>query len=219
MQGSSEMSNGSATGSRKDRKRAEIVAIARDLIFKEGYAGTSMSQIAATVGGSKTTLYNYFQSKEELLLAVVQDVVVPKAEDYDRITMPSDFRAWLVWFGRSTMKRITSYNYISLQRLAAAEALRFPEIGRLFDEVGIKPGYEMITQSFADAMDAGILRRADPLVAVEQFLEMCSGWTLRRAIWNIRPAPTDAEIEKNVSDAVSTFMDGYAPRNGAESVS
>ena len=61
--------------SRKDRKRAEIVAIAGDLFFKEGYAGTSMSQIAAAVGGSKQTLYNYFQSKEELLFAVVRDVV------------------------------------------------------------------------------------------------------------------------------------------------
>jgi TetR/AcrR family transcriptional repressor of mexJK operon len=209
----------SSRPSRKDRKRAEIVAIARELFFREGYSGTSMSQIAAAVGGSKTTLYNYFQSKEQLLLSVVQDVVNPNPEDYDLSTMPSEFRAWLAWFGRSTMKRITSYNYVSLQRLAAAEALRFPEIGRLFDEVGIKPGYQMITQSFAEAMDAGTLRRADPLVAAEQFLEMCAGWTLRRVIWNIRPAPTDVEIEKNVSDAVSTFMDGYAPRDEAKNPS
>jgi TetR/AcrR family transcriptional repressor of mexJK operon len=208
-----------ARTSRKDRKRAEIVAIARALFFREGYSGTSMSQIAAAVGGSKTTLYNHFQSKEQLLLAVVQDVVNPRPEDYDLSTMPSEFRAWLAWFGRSTMKRITSYNYVSLQRLAAAEAQRFPEIGRLFDEVGIKPGYQMITQSFAEAMDAGALRRGDPLVAVEQFLEMCAGWTLRRVIWNIQPAPTDAEIEKNVSNAVSTFMDGYAPRDEAKSTS
>ncbi len=196
--------------SRKDRKRAEIVATARDLIFREGYAGTSMSQIAAAVGGSKQTLYNHFQSKEQLLLAIVQDIVDPKPEDYDLTVMPSEFRAWLGWFGRSTMKRIMSHTHISLQRLAAAEALRFPEIGRLFDEVGIKPGYRMITQSFAEAMDAGTLRRADPLTAAEQFLEMCAGWTLRRVIWNIRPAPTEAEIEKNVSEAVSAFMDGYA---------
>src|SRR5882757_4236481 len=94
-----------ALTSRKDRKRAEIVAIAQQLFFREGYAGTSMSQLAAAVGGSKTTLYNHFQSKEELLLAVVQDVVEPKPDDYDVGTEPSEFRAWLSWFGAATVKR------------------------------------------------------------------------------------------------------------------
>lgn len=171
-----------------------------------------MSQIAAALGGSKTTLYNHFQSKEELLFAVVQDVVDPKPKDYDLSTMPSEFRAWLAWFGRATAKKITSYKYVSLQRLAAAEALRFPEIGRMFYEAGVMPGLLMIAPSFAAAMDKGVLRRADPQVAAEQFLELCLGWMLRRVIWNIQPPPTEAEIEKNVRDAVSAFMDGYAPR-------
>ena len=194
--------------SRKDRKRAEIVAIAADLFFKEGYAGTSMSQIAAAVGGSKQTLYNYFQAKEELLLAVVRDAVDMSPEEY-LVGPPSDFRDWLTRFGCATMQGLSTYNYISLQRLAAAEALRFPEVGRIFDEIGVEPFYRTMTAKFVEAMEAGILRRADPRIAVEQFMEMSAGWLLRRAVWNIRPAPTKAEIEKNVSDAVSVFMDGY----------
>src|SRR5882672_4426523 len=113
------MPDKTAAPSRKDLKRAEIVAIAQDLFFSEGYAGTSMSKIAATVGGSKATLYNHFQSKEELLLAVVQDVALPKPEEYDLADMPSEFRAWLAWIGGLSVKKITSYKYVSLQRLAA----------------------------------------------------------------------------------------------------
>jgi TetR/AcrR family transcriptional repressor of mexJK operon len=197
-----------SVASRKNRKRAEIVAIAQQLFFKEGYAGTSMSQLAAALGGSKTTLYNHFQSKEELLLAVVQDVVEPKPDDYDQSVEPTEFRAWLVWFGVATIKRIASYNYLSLQRLAAAEALRFPEIGDTFYEA-VKPGFQMAAELFAEAMRKGVLRRSDPQVAVEHFLELCSGWMLRRAIWNIQAQPTTAEIEANVRSAVSAFMDGY----------
>ncbi len=199
--------------SRKDRKRAEIVAIAGDLFFKEGYAGTSMSQIAAAVGGSKQTLYNHFQSKEELLLAVVRDVVEMNPADYDLAGPPSDFRAWLTRFGCATMRGLTTYKYISLQRLAAAEALRFPEVGRIFDEIGVEPFYTTMMTKFVEAMDAGILRRSDPRIAVEQFMEMSAGWLLRRAVWNIRPAPSESEIERAVSEAVSTFMDGYALKN------
>jgi TetR/AcrR family transcriptional repressor of mexJK operon len=208
-------SEDSSNLSRKDRKRAEIVAIAEDLFFRRGYAGTSMSQLAAAVGGSKTTLYNHFQSKEELLLAVVQDVVETGPDDYDLSTEPTEFRAWLTWFGLATMKRITSYKYIALQRLAAAEALRFPQIGKTFYE-SVKPGFVMGSEFFAKAMEEGVLRHADPLVAVEQFLELCSGWMLRRAIWNVHSAPTEADIEKNVCDAVSAFMDGYALRKQAQ---
>jgi TetR/AcrR family transcriptional regulator, mexJK operon transcriptional repressor len=195
--------------SRKDRKRAEIVAIAQDLFFRDGYAATSMSQLAAALGGSKTTLYNHFSSKEGVLLAVVQDVVEPKPDDYDHSTEPKEFRAWLNWFGTSTIRRITSHKYVSLQRLAAAEAMRFPEIGQAFYDA-VKPGYEMASELFAQAMRADILRRADPHVAVEHFLELCSGWMLRRAIWNIQPIPNDQEIESNVRGAVAAFMDGYA---------
>ena len=37
-----------------------------------GYERTSMSEIAARLGGSKATLYSYFPSKEELFFGVVQ---------------------------------------------------------------------------------------------------------------------------------------------------
>lgn len=201
----------SPRAARKDRKRGEIVAIAREMFFKEGYAHTSMSQIAAAVGGSKGTLYAYFRSKEELLLAVVQDVVAPQPDDYDLKTMPLEFRAWLIWFGVATMKKILSYNYLSLDRLAAGEALRFPEVGRTF-HAAVMANFDMGSQYFAQAMDSGVLRRADPPLAAQQFLELCAGWTLRRAIWNIQPPPSDKELREIVGDAATVFMDGYGAR-------
>lgn len=195
--------------SRKDRKRAEIVAVAQDLFFRDGYAATSMSQIAVAVGGSKATLYNHFQSKDELLRAVVQEVMEMRPEDYGAGAEPAQFQAWLAWFGRATAKKITSYSYIALQRLAAAEAQRFPEIG-LMIEAGVMRNFPEIEKRFADAMQAGILRRGDPHVASEHFVEMCLGWMLRRLLWNIKPAAEDEEIDRYVDNAVAAFLHGYA---------
>lgn len=198
---------------RKDRKRAEIIAIAQALFFEAGYAQTSMSQIAARVGGSKATLYNHFQSKEELLKEVVADVVATRPQDYDETTMPelTEIRAWLMWFGRSLTRKITAPNYIALQRLAAAEALRYPEIGKSFHDA-MMPGIDMITGTFATAMEKGVLRRADPKVAAQHFMELCLGWTVRRMVWNIQATLSEPEIDKTVGEAISTFMDGYAAR-------
>ena len=199
--------------SRHDAKRAAIVAVAKSLFFEEGYVAASMAEIAARVGGSKATLYNHFRSKEELLIAVIEDVLAPVEGEVTAGPPPSgDFRTWLVWFGRVSIAKITSYELVSLQRLAAAEALRFPEVGRIFYEKGIVPSLEMVAPFFARAMEDGAIRRGDPRLAAELFLELCTGWMLRRIVWNISPPPTEPEIESQVHTAITVFMNGYALR-------
>ena len=58
---------------RRERKRRQILDIARDVFLRDGFSGTSMSEISAKVGGSKGTLYAYFASKNELFQAVLED--------------------------------------------------------------------------------------------------------------------------------------------------
>ena len=60
---------------RRETTRSEILQIAGDMFLDVGFAGTSMSAIAARLGGSKGTLYNYFESKEELLEAFVRVLI------------------------------------------------------------------------------------------------------------------------------------------------
>ncbi len=55
----------------KDR----IKAAAHDLVMKYGIRTVSMDDIAASVGMSKKTLYQYYQDKDELVKAVVDAVV------------------------------------------------------------------------------------------------------------------------------------------------
>jgi AcrR family transcriptional regulator len=50
----------------KNDRCDDIVAIAKRAFLEFGYAVTSMSCIAAQVGRSKATLYNYFRTKEFL---------------------------------------------------------------------------------------------------------------------------------------------------------
>lgn len=51
----------------------EIVEAAAALFQEKGFASTSLEDIAAAVGMWKGSLYHYIDSKEELLLAVVQE--------------------------------------------------------------------------------------------------------------------------------------------------
>src|SRR5947208_8772182 len=85
----------------KDERRDAIVAIAREAFAADGYAGTSMSSIAARLGGSKGTLYSYFKSKEELFIAVVQSKCekIQEMLNQAEIEGGGDLRAMLMNFG------------------------------------------------------------------------------------------------------------------------
>ena len=54
-----------------DRER-RILAAARRLFDRKGYAKTSMEDVAARAGLAVGTLYNYFRSKDDLLLAIMR---------------------------------------------------------------------------------------------------------------------------------------------------
>src|SRR6202049_2358572 len=57
----------------RDKRREAILKVAREVFFEQGYSAASMSTIAARLGGSKGTLYNYFKNKEDLFEAQVRE--------------------------------------------------------------------------------------------------------------------------------------------------
>jgi TetR/AcrR family transcriptional repressor of nem operon len=56
-------------------KKQEIIRIAREIIHSKGYQSTSISDIMAATNIGKGQFYHYFQSKHDLGLAVVEDLV------------------------------------------------------------------------------------------------------------------------------------------------
>lgn len=54
---------------KKDATRRALVAAAAQLFVEQGYAKTTVAEIAAGAGVSTKTLFNYFTSKDDLLLA------------------------------------------------------------------------------------------------------------------------------------------------------
>ena len=56
---------------RADRER-QMMAVAEEVFAERGYVATSMDEIAERVGVSKPMLYEYFGSKEGLLVACIR---------------------------------------------------------------------------------------------------------------------------------------------------
>lgn len=56
---------------KKDEIRSSIVSISRQIFSKQGYKKTTMEEIANAVKKGKSSIYYYFESKEEIFKAVV----------------------------------------------------------------------------------------------------------------------------------------------------
>jgi len=54
-----------------DRKKA-IMQAAEKLFAENGFYGTEVEQIAKTAGMAKGTVYNYFTTKEEILISIIE---------------------------------------------------------------------------------------------------------------------------------------------------
>jgi AcrR family transcriptional regulator len=197
----------------RDDRRDAIVAIAKQVFAANGYAGTSMSNIAAQVGGSKATLYSYFKSKEELFTAVIEKKceTIQNLLNEAQIESGGDLRGALTHFGERLLELILSDESVATFRLATAEVERFPEIGHAIYNSGVLQNQRRMAEFLERAKEAGHLRKdTDAAVAAEQFSDLCLSGIHRRRLWNVSPAPSREEICANVERAVVTFMRAYA---------
>lgn len=78
----------SATGSRFERRKqarpGELLEAALALFVEKGFAATRVDEVAARAGVSKGTLFLYFSTKEDLLKAVVREVIAGRFAEWGR---------------------------------------------------------------------------------------------------------------------------------------
>src|ERR1700731_428462 len=118
----------------RDARREAILDVAEDVFLEEGFAAASMSTIAARLGGSKGTLYNYFKSKEELFEAFVRRACARLRDELERFPHDGALRERLVQMAEDFLGHLLSPEAIAVHRLVVGEGERFPELARLFYE-------------------------------------------------------------------------------------
>src|SRR5262249_35089639 len=128
------------TGPRTDdprvvRSRAAVVDAARTLFLRQGYAGTTMEQIAALAGLTKRPVYNNYAAKDALFTQLVGGVPAA-AEEFARglreeFTVgiaAANLRATLENLGCRLALGILRPEVIALRRLLIGEAREFPAL-------------------------------------------------------------------------------------------
>lgn len=182
---------------RAERER-QILAVAEQVFAADGYSGTSMDDIAARVGLSKPMLYEYFGSKEGLLLACLQR---SKRELLEATTVAAA--------GADTPEQLLHDCLLAFFKFSDEHA----QAWALLRNESAVPSASVSTELEAIRMQqmeftSGLLESARPdldPVRLEAFAEAIIGACERLALWRDRRPDITAE------QATSHLMELFAP--------
>ncbi len=72
----------------KAQRRQDLLRAARTLLTRDGLAGVGLSAIAREVGLAKSNVYRYFDSREEILMALLADDAFAWLGEFEREVAP-----------------------------------------------------------------------------------------------------------------------------------
>ncbi|WP_447759987.1 TetR/AcrR family transcriptional regulator [Sphingopyxis panaciterrae] len=196
------------------QRRKAFVDAAREAFFANGYAGTTMSSIAARVGGSKTTLWTYFPSKEELFEAVVDDIVQHYGTALSiELPIDEDVVTVLRNFAKVLMNTLISDPLLALYQLVVGEARRFPHLAETFYERGPRRGKARLAVWMGEKMARGELRSGDPMRAVYHLSGLCQSGLYQFTVLNLPEARRldRRRLAEEIDAAIDTFWRAWRP--------
>jgi len=187
------------TAEEQARRRYEICQTAVHLFLERGFNETTMREIAEAAGVGKSTLYDYFHTKDEILLAAVEAEIDDLTEQTRQIA------------GRpiATQEKLNEIISTYLAYLAAKEDFYLKltqEMQRLpqssLQQINKRRHlYQDIIRSvIAAGIGEGVFRRVDPLLATRVLLS-----ALSPAVYANRRSGTP---EQMVQDALALILNG-----------
>ena len=166
---------------RKEARPAELMAAALELFVEKGFAGTRLEDVAARAGVSKGTLYLYFDSKEALFKAVIQEGIVPILEQGAGLVdgfegSTADLLRVLVgeWW-----QRIGNTHLAGVPKLMISEARNFPDLAIYYHEAVITRARDLMRRTLERGIASGEFRAVD----VETAIDVIFAPVLMMLIW------------------------------------
>ena len=199
---------------RSERKRRQIIAAATEHFLADGYERTSMDDIAKTAGVSKQTVYQHFETKAALLSEVVQSVIGDTGAEADapiaKLGETDDLTRDLRVYARAQLRAVIQPAPMRLRRLIVAEAQTFPDLARLFYELGPQSAIDQLTVAITRLHDRRLIAAPDARRAASDLNWLVLSDAINRAMFlGIDDPLTEHQIRTHGDHACTTFLSAY----------
>lgn len=195
--------------------RDVILDAAKRVFLREGF-GASLDAIAEEAGISRQTVYNQFEDKESLFVAVVETVYTQLLSKTPPPLLDGDLADVLMSVGRYLMSGGLDPNAVALFKIGLAEYRNNPELARVTQRLRLSHVLPSVTAELADYLESfmrrGIIRRGDAELIAEAFSSAVLGQARRRILSGEIAEVTDKWRGSMLLEVVSIFSQGLARR-------
>ena len=139
----------------RDQRRADLVAAGQELLVTEGPDAVTMTAVAARAGLSRTAVYEYFTSTDELVAVVLGDQMLlwqealsqrlhaapPETSDLDTVRIYVEVAMGLVADGHHSLLVLLTMHTLAedvRDRLSEAHAAVAAPVGDALAQIGIR---------------------------------------------------------------------------------
>lgn len=192
-----------------ESKRHTIVQAATQLFLTHSYRSVSMEKIAAAAPVSKATLYNHFDSKNQLFAAVVKALCTSLLQTIT-LSEDDDAEQTLQKIAASCVELLYSPEGLAMYRLVIAESRDFPELGQLIYENGASIALTQLERYLEQLQASGCFHIPDSRFAADAFFSLLKGDLHFRCLSGLQAAPTEQEKNALCESATAFYLRGIA---------
>jgi AcrR family transcriptional regulator len=194
------------TPEQQAERREEIVGVALRIIEENGFKKTSMREIAALANMGKSSLYDFFKTKDEIAVYAVEKQIKETTQEARRIVadesspeqclrkimlnhlgMPKQYRTVLMWLN-------TESDYLEEEYQNRLQATRY--------------AYQDVVQSVIEnGVVMGVFRKTDTALASRLLIN-----SILSIVYTSRPSTSP---EKMLDETMNIFLRGIIKHGGA----
>jgi len=196
---------------RKEARPQEILDAALSVFAQKGFAATRLEDVAARAGVSKGTIYLYFESKEAVFKALVQEKLASRIGGFAEMVRAYEGSSaeLLTLLLRNLGAIVSASELVVLPKIVIAEAGNFPELARMYREEIVSRGLGLL----GEIIERGTKRGEFKKIPKEHGARMAAAPLLMIAIWRTTFEAFDEEPYDNqglVEAHIATLLQGLA---------
>jgi AcrR family transcriptional regulator len=187
------------TEEEQEKRRHEIFHSVVNIFLKKGFQETSMREIAETAGLGKSTLYDYFKTKDDILLYFFEDQLNDLTEAAQKIAVqdkPADKR--LRQIVQMHLEFLQANKNLFMKLSMEAQRLK-PDSQKQIQEK--RHAYQDLIRSLIDeGIREGAFRKVDSLLAARILIT-----SMAPAVFTTRPTGSSQDL---VKETMNIFFKG-----------
>jgi AcrR family transcriptional regulator len=167
----------------ESKRRGQIISAARQVFSSKGYDGATVEEIAETAGVSKGLIYNYFRSKEDILLATAEALMSRFEEHMERMSTAEATASDKILAAQHmhTGEMIKEWDFVQIMLEFWSESVRRPEIARPYAQM-FRHARTYLETTIENGIASGEFRPVAAKEVASLMIAMADGLTIQRML-------------------------------------